>query len=592
MENKVKFQQKLLSHYKRLLSKTSVMRQGQSRIILSIILLLPMASYAHLLSITATKPFPSTIPAGSSIFATFKVTNISSKANVTAIDQSNFPKESGLSISSSTCGTLLTPGQFCVIQVALQAPTKEQIISTALREWAKPSAEGVQYPIKIKVISAPELPAISLVQIPTNVSLPALRAPAIAQSSGNWLIVSGTTGNFHDFNNNSFNTSIYVYDPVTTQIYSVDIGSTDLDPEIKKQLASSSPQFLQDGDTLYLIGGFYTADNQIWTTLNTITAINVPNMINAIISGQTNLNQYAYFRTDIPQFQVTGGQLGKIGNYFYLAYGQNCEGSNYCTKQTYTNSIYKFITDPTLISTQIVSSASHLDKDGSGWRRRDYNLAPFKLGDSDTLFAMAGPFTPGDNALVWTNGIMFDSKLKANDNFINQQANQYAAASLSMYSENNKIAYVATFSGLSNLYWTTTGLVNDNTTPYGNILDLISSDNRGNVQEFANLQPVCSTGTSLQNCLYMGLSATFIPIANYYDNRFILQLDQLPKNTSTLIGYIFGGLLSPVQTIFELPSDSGSGPSYASNQIYAVYVTPSAPIAGNWESITNLYPGT
>ena len=374
------------------------------------------------------------------------------------------------------------------------------------------------------------------------------------------------------------------------QLFSVPISTSDLDPEIKKQLASSSPQFIQSGNTLYIIGGFYTADNHTWTTLNTITSIDVPGMISAVISGDSHLNQYTHVRTDIPEFSVTGGQIGQIGNYFYLTYGQNCEGGSYCTVQKYTNSIYKFVTDPTLVSTRIIETVHHQDKDNSGWRRRDYNLAPFKSGTTDSLFAMGGPFTQGANALVWTNGILFDGNLKANDHFINQQANQYSSPFLSMYSASSQIGYVATFSGLSNLYWSTSGLAYNNTTPYGNILDLIRVDSNG-VQEFANTQPVCGTGTSLENCLYMGLSATFIPASTHYDSRSILQLDQLPQDTPTVVGYIYGGLVSFDQTIFELPPNSSAGPSTATNQVYAIVVTPRDSVTSNWQSITDLYPG-
>lgn len=576
MENKVKFQQGRSSRIKMMISGA---------------LLFPMASYAHLISIAATSPFPASVAATASASATFTVTNIASRASVTVIDQSSFPPGSGISVASSTCGSLLGPRQSCVIQLALEAPSTPQTISTALKEWASPSADGVQYPININVTAAPRLPSITMEPVDSS-KLLALRDPVVAVNAGNWLLMSGSLGNFHDFNK-VFNPDIQVYNPLTTEMHSVAIDSTDLAPEIKMQLNSASSQSLQDGDTLYIVGGFYTADNIGWITLNTITAINIPAMMNAVIAGETNLNQYAHVRTDIPQFRVTGGQLGKIQDSFYLAYGQDCEGASYCTTQTYTNAIYRFVTDPTLATTAIVNTVTHDDHDGSGWRRRDYTLAPFMAGDTETLFAMAGPFTPGDDALVWTNGITFDSSLQSNDNFINQQANQYNSAHLSMHS-NNGIDYVATFSGLSNVYWSPGGLQYDNTTPYGNILGLIRSDGAGNVQEYANFLPVCS-GQPLASCLYMGIGAEFIPVDAYFDQRSILQLDQLPANKKTLVGYVYAGLVSTQQDIFALPPPPSPpnppSPTYTSNQVYAVYVTPSEPGALTWKNISNLYPG-
>ncbi|MDR3476741.1 MAG: hypothetical protein P4M14_01755 [Gammaproteobacteria bacterium] len=550
------------------------------KVISAIFLLLPITASAHLISITATKPFPATVAAFSSTSATFTVTNMTTKVSVTVIDQSSFP--SGLSISSSTCGNLLAPGQSCTIQLVLNAESTGKTISTALKEWAKPSADAVQYPINITVTSG--IPSLTLVPVNSS-KLPALRDPVVAKNASNWLIVSGSLIAFHDFTN-VFNSDIYVYNPVTTQIDSVNISSTNLPVAVQNQLASSDPEFLQDGDTLYIIGGFYNVPNTAtFITLNTITAINVPGMIRAVMNHETNLAPYVNYNTSIPEFQVTGGQLGKIGNYFYLAYGQRCEGFYCGTLQAYTNTIYQFSADPSLSSITIVNSVRHNALDGSGWRRRDYSLAPFKLGNTDTLFALGGPFTPGNFALVWTNGINFNSNLQSNDNFINQQANQYLSPHLSMYSANSNTSYVASFSGLSNLYWGANGLVFDNTTPYGNVMDLISADASGNVQEYANLQPLCS-GQPLASCLYMGLSAEFIqaPSQNY-DNRFILQLDQLPQTTPTLVGYIYGGLLSPSQTIF------GTNQSYVTNQVYAVYVVPTGSNTVSWKNITNLYPG-
>ena len=134
------------------------------------------------------------------------------------------------------------------------------------------------------------------------------------------------------------------------------------------------------------------------------------------------------------------------------------------------------------------------------------------------------------------------------------------------------------------MYWSSSGLVNNPTTPYGNILDLIRVDAAGNTQEYANLTPMCS-GQPLSNCLYMGLGALFIPVDHYYDNRHILQLDELPQDTPTLVGYIYGGLVSTGQDIF------GASPNAVTNQVYEVYVTPSKVGAVNWQNITNLYLG-
>ncbi len=171
--------------------------------------------------------------------------------------------------------------------------------------------------------------------------------------------------------------------------------------------------------------------------------------------------------------------------------------------------------------------------------------------------------------------------LEYNSNFISQQGNQYAVPHLAMYSDKHKTSYVATFGGLSNLYWSTTGLEYDNTTPYGNILDLIIANTEGEVREYIELDPLCS-GKPLNNCLYMGLAAIFIPIEQYYDHRDVLKLDSLPKNTKTLVGYLYGGLISFSQEPF-------SDPNTVTNKIYEVYIDPSVEGRANWQDVTNMF---
>ncbi len=123
-----------------------------SLLILSLGSAIPTVVFAHLLSITASTPFPETVVVSSITKATFTITNITSKVTLTAVDQSIFPPGSGLSISSSTCGNPLAPGQSCSITLQLNAPARPQTISAELREWAKPSADGIRFPFTITII--------------------------------------------------------------------------------------------------------------------------------------------------------------------------------------------------------------------------------------------------------------------------------------------------------------------------------------------------------------------------------------------------------------------------------------------------------
>lgn len=75
------------------------------------------------------------------------------------------------------------------------------------------------------------LPSITLEAIPINSQLPKLRDPVVAYNGDNWLIVSGTTGNFHQFENSYFISNIYVYNPSTMQLYSMSNTSLPVIPQ-------------------------------------------------------------------------------------------------------------------------------------------------------------------------------------------------------------------------------------------------------------------------------------------------------------------------------------------------------------------------
>ena len=121
---------------------------------LALTLLFPFAVNAAILTVTATTPFPANVSAGSTVTAIYTVTNTSAQTTLTAIDQSSFEPGSGLSITANTCGTPMTPGQSCTIQVTLNAPSSAQTVLGYLMEWAKPSAFGLRVPITVNVILA------------------------------------------------------------------------------------------------------------------------------------------------------------------------------------------------------------------------------------------------------------------------------------------------------------------------------------------------------------------------------------------------------------------------------------------------------
>lgn len=430
---------------------------------------------------------------------------------------------------------------------------------------------------------------ISLVPI-NSVNLPSLQnMVATIDSKGRWLLMNGLTKGIHQLGQGDVNPNIYVYDPYLDMLYSRNINSTDLPQSIIKQLMSVSPVWTNYNNTLYLIGGYFNdIQNNSYVTLNTISSFNVDDITNAVVNKNSDatlqLAQFAQFSDAYEQFRVTGGEVGVINNIFYLVFGQDCEG-DYCqTAQIYTNKIVPFIPTANLTNIKFGNTVYSPESSNSGFRRRDYKLLPYNFDGSEKLLALAGPFTPGNIAYVWTNAIDIgtdnNNNVLYNNQFLNQQANQYKDAGLSIYSPKNNVAYMITFSGLSNLYWNNNNqLIYDNTTPYGNIMDMIIYKGGNQINEYISNSPLYNRESSVVQ--YMGLGSEFIPVlSTYYDKRGVLNLDKL--NGETLVGYFYGGMLSESQEIF------GNNNTYTTNQVYAVYVTP---VLTNtqWIDVTNRF---
>ena len=165
---------------------------------------------------------------------------------------------------------------------------------------------------------------------PMSISnLGGLQSYAWGQHDGKWLIIGGRLDGLHRrqpfaaFDIAGHNNQLIVIDPVARQKWSAPLSS--LPYSIQEQLSSTNMEFYQEGEYLYVIGGYgysNTFNNHI--TYPNLTGIKVPDVINAIIN---NISFTTYFRQiEDMMFAVTGGYLNKINNTFYLTGGQKFIG--------------------------------------------------------------------------------------------------------------------------------------------------------------------------------------------------------------------------------------------------------------------------
>jgi hypothetical protein len=120
------------------------------------VLFLPVFTFAGVIQIVSTAPFPATVTASSTTNATYSVVNTSSIVLAGIQDQSTLP--AGMQrLNTSTCGsnTALAPGASCTIQLELQAPANATTLTGTLREQALPTLYGAQLPLTVGVTAAP-----------------------------------------------------------------------------------------------------------------------------------------------------------------------------------------------------------------------------------------------------------------------------------------------------------------------------------------------------------------------------------------------------------------------------------------------------
>ncbi len=432
---------------------------------------------------------------------------------------------------------------------------------------------------------------------PINISgLGGLQSFAVGQHNGKWLIVGGRLDGLHQrqpwasFDIAGHNNQLIVIDPVSLQKWTAPL--TSLPTTIQEQLSATNMNFYQEGDYLYVTGGYgYSAALDDHTTFSKLTAIKVPDVISAVIS---NNNFTTFFRqiTD-PLFKVTGGRLLKIYNTYYLLGGQSFDGSynpmgpNHGPGfvQKYTNAIRKFtISDngTTILITHLPSF-----KDALKLHKRDYNAEPQILPNGQEGITMfSGVFQPTVD-LPFLKSVTVDSKNYYLNNAFQQYYNHYHCAVLPMYSATSNEMHNVFFGGIAQYCDSAGVLVQDNNVPFVKTIARVTRNLAGTMSEYK---------LPIEMPSLLGAGSEFIMDKSipHYNNE-VLKLDQFTAD-STMVGYIYGGISSTAANIFWTNDGTQSS---ASCQIFKVYVIKNTALGVddlNEQSIgtlqINVYPNT
>lgn len=400
----------------------------------------------------------------------------------------------------------------------------------------------------------------------TITGMPGLQSFVYGTHNGRWLLLGGRTDGLHrrqptvSFADAGNNKQIYVVDPVAGSVWSAPLSS--LSVPLQEQLSSTNMQFHQRDSILYCIGGYgYSATAADHITYSNITAVNVPGLMNAIISGAPITS---YFRQQTgSQYAVTGGHLDMIYDMFYLVGGNKFTGrynpmggASYV--QEYTNQIRKM----TIADDGVTMTVTHLPAttDATNLHRRDYNLVPQILPDGkEGLTMFSGVFQPTAD-LPFLNCVNIDSAGYSVPSGFSQYYSHYHGANLPAYSTSANEMHSLFLGGIAQYYDNAGLLVRDDNVPFVKTISRVVRNASGSMTEYK---------LPIDMPALLGASAELIPAHDVpmFPNH-VVNLDAITADT-TLAGYIVGGINSTAPNIFTINTGTES---IASATIYKVYL--------------------
>ncbi len=399
-----------------------------------------------------------------------------------------------------------------------------------------------------------------------------LQSFAAAQYEGKMLLIGGRTDGLHrrqpfaSFSSNGSNDQIIVIDPRSKQRWTAAL--TELPPELSEQLRSTNMQFIQRGQMLYLIGGYgysRTAGNHV--TFDKLTAVRVDCLISAVQLGRT-LNGCIRQISD-PMFAVSGGQIGRIGETYYLVGGHRFEGRYNPMgpdhgpgfTQLYTEQIRKFviIDDGKLLRLDRPSAVT----DKVVLHRRDFNMLPQIFANGVPGFtAFSGVFQVGSD-LPFTDTVdIFVDSHRVHPAF-RQYLSHYHSAKVAMYDASGQRTENIFFGGISQYEEIDGSFVRNDDVPFTKVISKVTREKDGQMTETKISEMPGFIGAGAEFLVNQALPA--------YEND-IIKTNEL-NGDHILLGHVVGGIVSTRKNIFFINSGLESA---ASQTIFRVWLTRAA----------------
>jgi hypothetical protein len=173
---------------------------------------------------------------------------------------------------------------------------------------------------------------------------------------------------------------VWVIDPVAKQSWHrslVGAGGGLTTAELNS-LTPTNNQFYQQGDRLYMTGGYGVQTilpdtTPVNGTFDKLSAISLPGIVDWVMTGGGVAKDHIR-QISSPSFRVTGGAIYEMGGRTHLVFGQDFSGNYNPNKNgTYTNQVRSFDT-PTTAPLSIANPTT--TSPDPNHRRRDLNIVP------------------------------------------------------------------------------------------------------------------------------------------------------------------------------------------------------------------------
>lgn len=398
---------------------------------------------------------------------------------------------------------------------------------------------------------------------------PGVHSGALASYNGRWMYLGGRVNGLHGFQSPfafpafGKNTNVWLCNPTNGELNSFSLS--DFTEDLYEPLTSSNIPFCNDGQFLYLVGGYgWSNAANDFRTFPSLIRVNLNCLETALISG--NPDEMCFEQILDERMAITGGHLKLLNDTFYLVFGHRFDGiyavnngNNAFYNQTYSNQIRKFTIENGPEGPEIANFS--VIEDTVNFHRRDYNLVSQVFPDRSLGFtAFSGVFQK-NAVLPFLNTIDVhpSSGAEVIPGF-DQHLSQYHNAVAPLYDSIGNVMHTVFFGGMSRyrIDPQTQEMIDDTLVPFVKTISMVSRFADGSLEE---------RQLSLEMPGFLGSNMEFIPaqgIQLYAEG--IIHTNALP-NERTLIGYLVGGILSPEENISETDPSLSS----ANDKVYEVY---------------------